>query len=72
MHRLSGARRVTNRIVPDKPDSMIVLGLVLLLIGFLTGIWIIWVLGVIALVLGLLGLAFGMFGHPVAGRRHSY
>ena len=49
---------------------MIVLGLILLIIGFLTGIWIIWVLGVIALVLGLLGLAFGMFGHPVGGRRH--
>ena len=51
---------------------MIVLGLILLIIGFLTGISIIWVLGVIALVLGLLGLAFGMVGHPVAGRRYWY
>ena len=51
---------------------MIVLGLILLLIGFLTGISIIWVLGVIVLVLGLLGLALGMFGHPVAGRRYWY
>lgn len=47
---------------------MIFIGLVLLVIGFVVGIHILWVLGLIALVIGLILLACGGFGRPVGGR----
>jgi len=51
---------------------MIILGLVLLLIGFLAGIPIVWTLGIIALVAGLILILLGSFGHQVGGRRHYW
>jgi hypothetical protein len=45
---------------------MILLGIALLIIGLLTGIWIIWILGVIAVVFGLLAFASGGRGRPSA------
>lgn len=51
---------------------MIALGIVLLIIGFLTGIAIVWTLGIIALVLGLILFLAGAVGHPFGGRRHWY
>lgn len=51
---------------------MIILGLILLLIGFLTGIAIMWTIGVIVLVVGLVLWLFGAMGHAVGGRRHYY
>lgn len=53
-------------------DTMIALGIVLLIIGFLTGIAIVWTLGIIALVLGLILFLAGAVGHPFGGRRHWY
>jgi hypothetical protein len=51
---------------------MIVLGIVLLLIGFLAGIPILWTLGVILVVLGLIFELLGTTGRAVGGRRHYY
>jgi hypothetical protein len=51
---------------------MIVLGLLLLIIGFLTGIAIIWSLGVIAVVVGLVLWILGSLGHAIGGRRHYF
>ena len=51
---------------------MIVLGLILLLIGFVTGIAIVWTIGVIVLVVGLVLWLLGAMGHAVGGRRHYY
>jgi uncharacterized membrane protein HdeD (DUF308 family) len=51
---------------------MIILGLVLLLIGFLTSIPIIWTIGIIALVAGLILLLLGSRGHQVGSRRHYW
>ena len=51
---------------------MIILGLVLLLIGFLAGIPIVWTLGIIALVAGLILILRGSFGHQVGSRRHYW
>jgi len=48
---------------------MIILGIVLLVLGFLLGISILWTLGIICLVVGLILLLVGSIGHPVAGRR---
>ena len=49
---------------------MIAIGLILLIIGFLTGIAILWTIGIIVLLLGLIALLLGTLGHPVGGRRH--
>lgn len=51
---------------------MIVLGVVLLLIGFLAKIPIIWTLGIIAVVVGAILALLGMVGREVGGRRHYY
>jgi hypothetical protein len=51
---------------------MIVLGVVLLLIGFLFGIPIIWTLGILAVVVGAVLALVGFAGHEIGGRRHYY
>ena len=49
---------------------MIVLGLILLLLGFIAGIYILWIAGVILLVVGLVLLLAGRSGRTVGGRSH--
>jgi hypothetical protein len=51
---------------------MILIGIVLLLLGFLLAIPILWTLGIIVLVIGLILLCLGSFGHPLGGRRHYW
>ena len=51
---------------------MIILGLILLLVGFLTKIAIVWTIGIIVLVLGLILLMLGSIGRGVGGRRHYW
>jgi hypothetical protein len=51
---------------------VIIFGVVLLLIGFITGIAILWTLGMILLVVGLVLWVLGSVGHAVGGRRHYY
>ena len=51
---------------------MIVLGVVLLIIGFIAKVAIIWTLGIIAIVVGAILALLGMGGREIAGRRHWY
>jgi len=51
---------------------MIVLGIILLIIGFLTDISILWTLGIILVVIGLILAVLGAAGREVGGRRHWY
>ena len=51
---------------------MIIFGLIFLLIGFVTGIAIVWTIGVIVLVVGLALWLLGSLGHAVGGRHHYY
>jgi hypothetical protein len=51
---------------------MIILGIVLLVIGFIAKIAIVWTLGIIALVIGLILVLLGAVGHAVGGRRHYF
>jgi Family of unknown function (DUF6131) len=51
---------------------MIVLGIILLLIGFIAKIAILWTIGIILLVIGLILLVLGSMGRAVGGRRHYY
>lgn len=51
---------------------MIILGIILLVLGWLLGISILTTLGVILLVIGLVLLVLGSVGRPVGGRRWYY
>jgi uncharacterized membrane protein HdeD (DUF308 family) len=51
---------------------MIVLGVVLLLIGFLAKVAIIWTLGIVAVVVGAVLAIAGVAGHEIGGRRHYW
>ncbi|MGK5543871.1 DUF6131 family protein [Streptomyces sp. URMC 127] len=51
---------------------MIILGLILLIIGFLVGIHILWTIGIILVVIGLILWLLGAAGHAVGGRRHYW
>lgn len=51
---------------------MIIVGLVLLLIGFIASIPVLWTLGIIVLVIGLILMLLGRSGHSVGGRAHYY
>lgn len=51
---------------------MIVLGVILLLIGWLTGLSILYTIGMILLVVGLVLLLLGGLGRPVGGRNWWY
>ena len=51
---------------------MIILGIVLLIIGFVVKIAILWTIGIVVLLLGLALARLGMVGHAVGGRRHYF
>ncbi|MFD5432247.1 DUF6131 family protein [Kitasatospora sp. NPDC127067] len=51
---------------------MTVLGVILLIIGFVTGIWILWTIGIVLVAIGLVLWVAGALGHAVGGRRHYY
>jgi hypothetical protein len=51
---------------------MIILGLIILIVGFLLKIAILWTIGIIILVIGLILLLLGALGHAVGGRRHYW
>ncbi|QKV96418.1 hypothetical protein HUT19_35815 [Streptomyces sp. NA02950] len=51
---------------------MIVLGLILLIIGALTGVSILWTIGIILLVIGAVLWIMGSLGHAVGGRKHYW
>jgi len=51
---------------------MIIFGVVLLIIGFLTGIAIVWSIGMIIAVIGVIFWILGALGHAVGGRRHYF
>jgi hypothetical protein len=51
---------------------MIILGLIILVVGFLLKIAILWTIGIIILVIGLILLLLGAIGHEIGGRRHYW
>ena len=51
---------------------MIVLGLVLLILGWLLGVGILWTIGIILIVIGAILWLLGAAGRPLAGRRHYW
>jgi hypothetical protein len=51
---------------------MIILGIILVVAGFLFKISILWTIGLILLVIGLVLMVMGRMGRAVGGRRHYY
>lgn len=51
---------------------MLVLGLILLILGFVLSIPILWTIGIVLLVVGAVLFLLGSTGRAVGGRRHWY
>jgi hypothetical protein len=51
---------------------MIVLGIVLLVLGFLLGVPILWTIGIILVVVGAILMLLGSSGRAVGGRKHYW
>ncbi len=51
---------------------VIILGIILLIVGFLTGIGILWTIGIVLAVIGAILWVLGAMGHAVRGRRHYW
>ena len=51
---------------------MIILGLILLVVGFVVKIAILWTIGIIVVVVGAILALLGAVGHAVGGRRHYF
>ncbi|OEV21502.1 hypothetical protein BV881_25145 [Streptomyces sp. ZL-24] len=64
------------RILESSPhcweDSMIVLGVILLVIGLVAGISVLWTIGIILVAIGLVLWVLGATGRAVGGRRHYW
>ena len=51
---------------------MIILGIILLIAGFLLKISILWTIGLILLIVGVVLMLMGRMGRAVGGRRHYF
>jgi hypothetical protein len=51
---------------------LIILGIILLILGFVLHISILWTLGIILLVIGAVLAVLGTAGRAVGGRKHWY
>jgi hypothetical protein len=51
---------------------MIILGIILLVIGFIAKIPILWTIGILILVIGAILALLGVAGREIGGRRHWY
>jgi hypothetical protein len=51
---------------------LIILGIILLIIGFIANIAIVWTIGIIVLLIGAILAVLGMVGHAVGGRKHYF
>jgi len=60
------------RLICEQEATVIILGLILLIIGFIASIPILWTIGIIVLVIGLILALFGATGRAVGGRSHYW
>jgi hypothetical protein len=51
---------------------MIILGLILLILGWVLGISILWTIGIIVLIIGIVFLVLGQMDRAVGGRKYWY
>ena len=58
--------------IAGKVRTMIILGVVLLIVGFIFSIPILWTIGLILVAVGVVLMILGATGRTVAGRRYWY
>jgi hypothetical protein len=63
---------VPGYIAMQRRSVMIVLGVILLVLGWLLGISILWTIGIIVLIIGVVFFVLGQLGHAVGGRKLWY
>ena len=51
---------------------MIILGIILLILGFVLSVPILWTLGIILVVIGVILFILGAAGREIGGRKHWY
>ena len=51
---------------------MIILGIILLVVGFIAAVHIIWIIGIIVLVIGAVLAIVGFAGREIGGRKHWF
>jgi hypothetical protein len=61
-----------NRPAGQKGTAVIILGLILLITGFVLKISILWTIGIILLIVGVVLTLLGSTGRAVGGRRTYY
>ena len=71
-HPLEPNRKRSVRAIQKGLTAMIILGLILLLAGFLLKISILWTIGIILVVIGVILAVLGSAGRAVGGRRTYY
>jgi Family of unknown function (DUF6131) len=62
----------TEPLFSREEGSMIVLGLVLLILGWLLGVGILWTIGIILIVVGAILWILGSMDRGIGGRRHYW
>jgi hypothetical protein len=71
-HWSRDSRHGQTAVATCQEPHLIILGVILLIIGFIAAIPIIWTIGIIAVVIGAILALLGMAGHAVGGRRHYF
>jgi hypothetical protein len=56
----------------QEASAVIVLGIILLILGFIFSINILWVIGIILVIVGVVLWLLGAMGRAVGGRRHYW
>jgi uncharacterized membrane protein HdeD (DUF308 family) len=58
--------------ISTKGEQVIILGIILLIVGFIAKVAIIWTIGIILVVVGAILFLLGTMGRAVGGRRHYF
>jgi hypothetical protein len=69
---LSHYRPWATAVSATKEEFMIVLGIILLVVGYFLHISILWTIGIILIVIGAVLFLLGRTGRAVGGRKHWY
>jgi uncharacterized membrane protein HdeD (DUF308 family) len=57
---------------PPREIAMIVLGIILLIVGFVAKVAILWTIGIVLVVIGAILALLGTAGREIGGRKHWY
>ncbi len=70
--RTPHSNRLHIHTITSEGFGMIILGVLLLILGFVLSIPILWTIGIIVLIVGLVLMLLGATGRAVGGRRHYW